>query len=269
VEYADEFRYRRTVVLNDEPAVIEVRDVDGVNAVDVSGPASIAEHGLVLVERIRRLFDLGADPSAIAAQLSGDATIGRSVIDAPGLRVPGAWDGFEVGVRAILGQQVSVAAATTISGRLAAQYGASIEMDDSFGLTHIFPTAKRLSRARLTSIGLTKKRAAAVSAFARTVCANPRIVRGNGGLQASIDALTAIPGIGPWTAHYIAMRALGEPDAFPSGDMVLQRAASRNGIALSEKALEKYSEKWRPWRAYAAMHLWRTYTNTAQRASGG
>jgi len=269
VEYADEFRYRRTIVMNDVSAVIEVRDVDGVNAVDVSGPASIAEHGLVLVERVRRLFDLGADPTAIAAQLSGDVIIGGSVIDAPGLRVPGAWDGFEVGVRAILGQQVSVVAATTISGRLASKYGTRIETDDTFGLTHIFPTPERLSRARLTSIGLTKKRAAAVSAFARAVCANPRIVRGNGGLQASIDTLTAIPGIGPWTAHYIAMRALGEPDAFPSGDLVLQRAASRNGAALSERALEAISEQWRPWRAYAAMHLWRTYMNTAQRASGG
>jgi AraC family transcriptional regulator of adaptative response / DNA-3-methyladenine glycosylase II len=269
VEYADEHRYRRTVVLNEEPAVIEVQDVEGLNAVDVSGPASMAEHGLVLAERIRRLFDLGADPAAIAAQLSGDALIGRSIIESPGLRVPGAWDSFEVGVRAILGQQVSVAAATTISGRLARKYGTAIESEDSFGLTHIFPTPDRLARARLGSIGLTKKRAAAVSAFAHAVCANPGLVHGNGGLQASIDALTAIPGVGPWTAHYIAMRALGEPDAFPSGDLVLQRTASQNGTALSERALEKRSEQWRPWRAYAAMHLWRTYSNTAQRASGG
>jgi len=269
VEYADDNCYRRTISIGGNAAIIEVRDVDGVNAVDVSGPSSIAEHGLVVVERVRRIFDLGADPLVIAAQLADDKVIGPSVVDAPGLRVPGAWDGFEVGVRAILGQQVSVAAATTLSGRLATKYGIRIEEDDSCGLTHLFPVPERLARARLASIGLTKKRAATVSAFARAVCANPGIVRGNDGLQKSIDALTAIPGIGPWTAHYIAMRALGEPDAFPAGDMVLQRAASLNGSALSEKELDRCSERWRPWRAYAAMHLWRTYAKSAQRASGG
>ncbi len=269
VEFADANRYRRTVRLGDAFAVIEVRPVVGKNALEVSGPASIAAHGLVVVERIRRVFDLGADPVAIATQLANDETIGDSVVDAPGLRVPGAWDGFEVGVRAILGQQVSVAAATTVSGRLVAKYGTKIDTEDSCGLTHAFPSPERLARARLANIGLTSKRAAAVSAFARAVCANPSLVHANGGLKHSVDALTAIRGIGPWTAQYIAMRALGEPDAFPAGDMVLQRAASANGAALSERALESHSEKWRPWRAYAAMHLWRKYAITAQRAGGG
>ena len=269
VEYADSRRYRRTVVLGDEPAVIEIHPIEGADALEVTGPTSIAAHGLALVERVRRLFDLGADPSVVAAHLSGDPGVSASVVESPGLRVPGAWDGFEVGVRAILGQQVSVAAATTISGRLVAKYGTRLPMDDPSGLTHVFPTPERLARARLGSIGLTKKRAATVSAFARAVRDNSSLVRGNGGLNHSVDVLTEIPGIGPWTANYIAMRALGEPDAFPAGDMVLQRAASPNGRALSEKELKRRSESWRPWRAYAAMHLWRTYANTAQRAGGG
>ncbi len=269
VEYADDHRYCRTVRLDDDAAVIEVRPVDGMAALEILGPASIAAHGLYLVERIRRIFDLGADPSAIAAQLSNDDSIGDSVASAPGLRVPGAWDGFEVGVRAILGQQVSVAAATTLSGRLATKYGTRIDIEDDCGLTHVFPSPERLANARLASIGLTKKRAATVSAFARAVCADPDLLLGNGGLNCAVDRLTAIPGIGPWTAQYIAMRALGEPDAFPAGDMVLQRAASTNGAPLSEKELERRSEEWRPWRAYAAMHLWRRYALAAQRDGGG
>ncbi len=269
VEFADEHRYQRTVVLGDEAAVIEVCPVRDSNALEVSGPASAAAHSLLIAERVRRIFDLGADPTAIATHLLDDKSIGGSVSEAPGLRVPGAWDAFEVGVRAILGQQISVVAATTISGRLASKYGEQIPAADAFGLTHVFPAPERLVRARLTSIGLTKKRAATVSAFARAICANPMLLRGNGGLNTAVEALTAIPGIGPWTAQYIAMRALGEPDAFPAGDMVLQRAASTNSAALTEKELEKRSEQWRPWRAYAAMHLWRKYATTAQRASGG
>jgi AraC family transcriptional regulator, regulatory protein of adaptative response / DNA-3-methyladenine glycosylase II len=268
VEVVDGESYRRTVLFDDTAAVIEVRRVEGSNGLQVSGPASIAVHGLQIVERVRQLFDLTADPAAIALHLSQDALLRLSLEASPGLRVPGAWDGFEIGVRAILGQQVSVAAATTISGRLAARYGEPLA-DGGPGLTHLFPRPERLAHARLTGIGLTKKRAAAVSTFARAVCEDASLVRGNGGLERTVEQLTALPGIGLWTAHYIGMRALREPDAFPAGDMVLQRAASNNGRRLTEKALTERAEDWRPWRAYAALHLWRTYAEQTNRQSGG
>lgn len=198
--------------------------------------------------RVRRLFDLDADPHAIAAHLGDVAII-------PGLRVPGAWDGFEMAVRAILGQQVTVKGATTLSGRLVARFGAPIDAP-SGALTHRFPRPERLAEADVESIGLPAARAASIRALARAVASGALDLGASPGLEALIAALTALPGIGAWTAHYIAMRAAREPDAFPSGDLVLRKHASDGVEPLSPRALEARAEAWRPWRAYAAMHLW-------------
>ncbi|MFT3776215.1 MAG: Ada metal-binding domain-containing protein [Minicystis sp.] len=198
--------------------------------------------------RVRRLFDLDADPLAIAAHL-GD------LVSVPGLRVPGAWDGFEMAVRAILGQQITVKGATTLAGRLVARFGDPIAPAEG-PLTHRFPSAARLASADIESVGLPAARAASIRALATAVASGALDLGASAGLDATIAALTAIPGVGPWTAHYIAMRATREPDAFPSGDLVLRKRAAGGGEPLTARALEARAEAWRPWRAYAAMHLW-------------
>jgi AraC family transcriptional regulator of adaptative response / DNA-3-methyladenine glycosylase II len=171
----------------------------------------------------------------------------------PGLRIPGAWDGFELAVRAILGQQVSVRGATTLAGRLAAKFGAPLAETSEAGLTHLFPSAAVLATADVASIGLPRARAEAIRALARAVADGELAIDAGLELDALIEKLCEIPGIGPWTAHYVAMRACGETDAFPAGDLVLRRAY---GGARSEAALLAASEAWRPWRAYAALQLW-------------
>ncbi len=176
--------------------------------------------------------------------------LAKHIKAAPGLRVPGSWDGFELATRAILGQQITVRGATTLAGRIVSMFGRPIATGE--GLTHVFPTPELLAEADLTRAGLTKARAATIRALAQAVC-DKKICFGE--ILDSQDFLTSlkkIPGIGDWTAQYIAMRALGEPDAFPAGDIALVRA-----LGLSDtRELETRAEVWRPWRAYAAMYLW-------------
>jgi AraC family transcriptional regulator of adaptative response / DNA-3-methyladenine glycosylase II len=177
-----------------------------------------------MVTRVRRLFDLDADPLRIDAHLARDRRLAPSVRARPGLRVPGAWDAFEIAVRAILGQQVSVAGATTLAGRLVARFGRPVPGGKD-GLTHLFPTA------RATADG---KRP-----------------------LEPVDGRIDVAGVGPWTAAYVAMRGGRDPDAFPAGDLVLRRALAGAGQAPPpERHVLLLSEPWRPWRAYAAMHLW-------------
>jgi 3-methyladenine DNA glycosylase/8-oxoguanine DNA glycosylase len=210
-------------------------------------PVAARRHLMEAAERVRRLFDLAADPAAIAARLSRDPRLRGSVRARPGLRVPGAWDPFELAVRAILGQQVSVPAATTLAGRLARAFGARIAADGALDVA--FPTAAVLARADVASIGLPRARAGAIRELARRVA-------GGAGPETP-DDLRAIPGVGPWTAGYVAMRALGMPDTFLEGDLGVRRALA-NGAgrrATHAEALAR-AESWRPWRAYAVMHLW-------------
>jgi AraC family transcriptional regulator of adaptative response / DNA-3-methyladenine glycosylase II len=173
------------------------------------------------------------------------------------LRVPGAWDGFELAVRAVLGQQVTVRGATTLIGRLVQAFGERVIEDPDADITHTFPAPDMLATANVERIGLPRARAACVRALAAAVSRGDLSLNESVGLERSIAQLTEIPGIGPWTAHYIAMRALGEPDAFPEGDLGLRRALS-NGRLISTSALAERAEQWRPWRAYAAMTLWST-----------
>jgi AraC family transcriptional regulator of adaptative response / DNA-3-methyladenine glycosylase II len=214
---------------------------------------------LFIVERVRRLFDLGADPAVIAEHLRADPLLRKPLAGHSGIRVPGAWDGFELAVRAILGQQVSVRAATTIAGRLASMFGTPVA--DARGLSRVFPAPAQLTDAPLERAGVMPARAAAIRTLARQV-ADRRLGLGpciDG--RATIAALRALPGIGDWTAEYIAMRALGEPDAFPRGDLVLRRLAG----GLTARALDRRSDAWRPWRAYAAMVLWQRAVDDDER----
>jgi AraC family transcriptional regulator of adaptative response / DNA-3-methyladenine glycosylase II len=212
-----------------------------------------------IVARLRRVFDLVADPEVIGAHLAEDPALAPLVAARPGLRVAGAWDGFELAVRALLGQQITVTAAVGLAGKLVATYGkpltgAASEFD---GLTHVFPGPERLAEDDLSTLGLTRARAAALGSLARAVIADPELFGPRRSLEEAIVKLRALPGIGEWTAQYIAMREMREPDAFPAADLGLMRAmADRKGRRPSPGALLARAERWRPWRAYAAQHLW-------------
>ncbi len=258
--------YRRTVRLGGEAGTIEVCRSGSaalVATVRAPGGTDLA----VVAARLRRVFDLDAHPATIAACLGRDALLAPLLAARSGLRVPGAWDAFELAVRAILGQQVSVAGASTLAGRLVTRHGAVLPDGLRLqGLSLLFPRPADLARADLREVGLPGARAAAISALAAAVAADPGLLQPGSGLAAATARLAALPGIGPWTAHYVAMRAFSEPDAFPASDLGLLRAATAPGSArVSPAALLARAEAWRPWRAYAAMHLW---ASDAARAAG-
>ena len=204
-----------------------------------------------------QIIDLDADPQAIANALSASPRLRKLLEKQPGLRLPSGWDGFEIAVRAIIGQQVSVVAARTFTSRLAQRYGHALPVPFGPGLEHLFPTPEGLADADLTTIGLTRARAETVRTMAQALLDG----RVDFNPERTLDDFTArwiaLPGIGPWTAHYIAMRALGHPDAFPADDLVLRKAAAGDGTVVSAKALGALAEAWRPWRAYAVIQLWR------------
>ena len=252
VEVVDRTTYYRTIEIDGRTGTVDVFPLDSTPAlvldVRFPDPGSL----LAIVERVRRMFDLSADPSVIADHLRGDRLLTPSLEAHPGIRVPGAWDGFELAVRAILGQQVSVQGATTIAGRLAAAFGPAI--DTHRGVGRVFPAPTRLADAPLEDVGVMPARAETIRRLARAVLDGKLKLSPDADSAAVVSTLTAIPGIGPWTASYVAMRALGEPDAFPAGDLVLRRVAGN----LTVRDLERRSQAWRPWRAYAVMLLWRT-----------
>jgi AraC family transcriptional regulator of adaptative response / DNA-3-methyladenine glycosylase II len=241
--------YARTVEAAGRPARIEVRRGADDGHLLLSAWGVAGADLFTMVTRVRRLFDLDADPLRIDAHLARDRRLAPSVRARPGLRVPGAWDAFEITVRAILGQQVSVSGATTLAGRLVARFGQPVPggMD---GLTHLFPKPHALAEADVASIGLPRARAAAIVGLARATVDGKRPLE-------PVDGRIDLAGIGPWTAAYVSMRGGRDPDAFPAGDLVLRRALSGAGQpAPPERAVVLLSEPWRPWRAYAAMHLW-------------
>jgi AraC family transcriptional regulator of adaptative response / DNA-3-methyladenine glycosylase II len=212
-----------------------------------------------IIARLRRVFDLAADPQAIGAQLAEDPTLAPLIAARPGLRVPGAWDGFELAVRAVLGQQITVAAAIGLAGKLVARYGEKLAEGEAAisGLTHVFPRPERVAAADLATLGMPKARAACLASLAATVAADPRIFGTGRTLEDAITELRTLAGVGEWTAQYIAMRELREPDAFPAADIGLLRAfADATGRRPTPAELLARAERWRPWRAYAAQHLW-------------
>ncbi len=200
--------------------------------------------------KLRRLFDLDAPGKKIAAHLRRDETLKPSLKKRPGLRVPGVWDPFELGVRAILGQQVSVAAASTLAGRIATKFGKSASKGH-VTLTRLFPTPTDLADADLNGIGLTTRRTATVTSFARAVRDDPTLLDASQTLETFVERIADLPGLGPWTAHYMAMR-FGYVDAFPASDLGVRKALN----TTSDKEVLRLAERWRPYRAYATMHLW-------------
>jgi AraC family transcriptional regulator of adaptative response / DNA-3-methyladenine glycosylase II len=170
--------------------------------------------------------------------------------------VPSAWDPFELGVRALLGQQVSVGAARTLAGRLVRLCGTPLPGGPRGTLTHLFPAPAAVAGADLGRVGLTHARAAALRVFAAAVARGELDLTAAASLDEQVARLTALPGIGEWTAHYVAMRALGDPDAFPAGDLGLRRALARGGRLPTPREVAARAERWRPWRAYAVIALW-------------
>jgi AraC family transcriptional regulator, regulatory protein of adaptative response / DNA-3-methyladenine glycosylase II len=216
-----------------------------------------------IVARLRRVFDLAADPLAIGAQLAEDPTLAPLIAARPGLRVPGAWDGFELAVRAVLGQQITVRAAILLAGKLVAKYGQPLRgvSASHSALTHVFPHPERVANEDLAKLGMPKARATALSALAAAIAADPQIFGHRRELEEAILKLRSLAGVGEWTAQYIAMRELREPDAFPAADIGLMRAlADAQGRRPSPRELIARAERWRPWRAYAAQHLWASST---------
>ncbi len=207
-----------------------------------------------IVQRVRRMFDLDADLHAVHAALGGEPLLAAGIEQRPGLRVPGGWDGFEIAVRAVLGQQVSVAGATTLARRLVEACGER-RSNARAGLDRVFPAPQRLADAPLEGIGLPQSRAATLRALAAAVIDGRIDFNAGQRLDQFIARFTALPGIGPWTAHYVAMRALNHPDAFPAGDLVLQQVLGGEK-RLNERETEARSQAWRPWRAYAVLQLW-------------
>ena len=250
VEVVTDDAYRRIVHLGATTGVIEVRRAERPALVLALSPELLPVL-MPLVAHVRRLFDLDARPDVIADVLGRDPLLARLVAARPGLRVPGAIDPFEAAIRALLGQQVSVAAATTLAGRFVARFGTAHAGGED--LTHRFPTAAEIAvrtPAEIAAIGLPAARAAAIHAFATAIARGTVRLDGRE-LEPFVASVIALPGVGPWTAHYLAMRALHLSDAFPAADLGIRKA-----LDAGPRDAEARAERWRPFRSYAVLHLW-------------
>jgi AraC family transcriptional regulator of adaptative response / DNA-3-methyladenine glycosylase II len=257
VEVVSGNSYARSIALGGNSGVVTVTPADN-NRVDVAVRFPDVAVLPQIIARVRRVFDLAADPDTIGSHLSLDPMLAPLVAARPGLRVPGAWDGFELAVRAIFGQQITVPAATKLLGRLVQRHGEALPegIRDVAGLSHLFPSAARIAGVDLTTLGMPGARAMAATSLARVIAADPAMFGPGASLEEAIAKLRSLPGIGEWTAQYIAMRELREPDAFPAADIGLLRAMAVDGRRPSPAQLLSRAERWRPWRAYAALHLW-------------
>jgi AraC family transcriptional regulator of adaptative response / DNA-3-methyladenine glycosylase II len=250
VEAAGEGAYARTFREGRATGTLKVTATRTALTATLSTSAAIDAENVQA--RIARLFSLDAPASRIAKHFKADRTLGPLTERLGALRIPGCWDPFELGVRAILGQQVSVAGATTLAGRIARKFGTPLKKVDC-ALTHLFPVPEELADADLSGLGLTTRRAATITGFARAVSNDASLLDTTKPLDNFVEDLVALSGFGPWTAQYMAMR-LGYPDAFPASDLGVRKALNM----APEKDVLKQSEPWRPWRATAVMYLWRS-----------
>jgi len=256
VEHIAGRRYARIVHAGDGTGVVAITP-------GPRGGLTVATQGLPaaalpeLATRLRSAFDVDRDVRPIHAHLGRDRRLSPLIAARPGLRVPGCVDAFEQGVRAILGQQISVTAARNLAARLCARWGATVDCPDEPTLERAFPTPAALADADVASLGMPRARGRTVAAFAAAVLAEPGLLTRAASLETSLARLLALPGIGPWSAHYIAMRALREPDAFPASDIGILRAlAADDGSRPSARDAAALATAWSPWRAYAAQYLW-------------
>lgn len=257
--------HRRSLVTPHGGAVATLTPDDGAVSADLvlDDPRDLS----VVVARLRRLLDLDSDPVAVDTHLAADPGLAPHVRRHPGLRLPGTVDGTELAARAVLGQQVSVAAAATLAGRLVTAYGVPLSAPVG-AVTHRFPSADVLAGASvddLRGLGLTGGRARTLQAVAHAIATGGLDLTPGTDRRAALAALGALPGVGPWTTAYVALRALHDPDAFPAGDLVLRRSAGASGLPADARGLAAHAQRWRPWRGYAAQHLW-TAAAEARRA---
>ncbi|MCP3103785.1 helix-turn-helix domain-containing protein [Myxococcus sp. K15C18031901] len=255
VEEVSDTRYRRTVAQDGDVGTVEVTHEPARNNLVVTVHLPRVEALPTVVARVRRVFDVGADIETIGEHLSRDPFLAPMVALRPGLRAPGAWDGFELAVRAVLGQQVTVEAARRLAGRLVAL--CSTTKADDTPLSRVFPSPERVAATDLGPLGMPTARKTALKALAEAALADPLLFHPFGTIEEGVARLRAIRGVGEWTAQYIALRALRETDAFPASDVALLRSAATDaGTRPTPEALLTRAEPWRPWRAYAAQHLW-------------
>ncbi len=264
IELVADQRYFRTIELAGSIGTLQVEHLPRQSSLRAIVSLGRLENLATIIARTRHLFDLSADPIAISAALADDPDFAPLVAARPGLRVPGAWDGFEIAVRAILGQQVSVPAANQLAAKMVARLGTPIP--NPLGpaeLTRTFPTPDRFKFEALTALGLPRQRARAIASLADAFLKNPQLFDPKPSLQAAIDEFCRLPGVGQWTAQYIAMRVLRESDAFLADDAVLRRSLGGRGNRLSSQQLISRAQPWRPWRAYAVLHLWTSELSAA------
>lgn len=259
VEVVENGTYQRTVEMDGFVGSVEVTHLPRHKSLGVAIRFPNVQSLPAIVTRVRRLFDVGADIETIDEHLSRDPLLAPFVARRPGLRAPGGWDGFELAVRAILGQQVSIAAARRLAGQLVALHGRPVS--ETFvshpKLSHAFPTAERLASTKAIGLGMPLARLSSLKALAEAAAADPNLFRPFGTIEEAIVRLRTIRGVGEWTAQYVAIRALREMDAFPASDIGLLRgAAIVDGTRPTSASLLNRAESWRPWRAYAAQHLW-------------
>ncbi|MDQ6661218.1 MAG: helix-turn-helix domain-containing protein [Chloroflexota bacterium] len=263
IEEVGNGRYRRTIALPRSKGIIEIEPMAGSNHLLLRLHLNDLSDISLLVQRCRQMFDLDADPAAIADVLTTDPILAPLVSARPGLRVPGAVNGFEMAVRAILGQQVSVSGARTLAARLVKAHGEPLATPDGT-LTHMFPSPEVVAQADLGGLGLTQGRITAIRSLAASVATGTLYLDRGADREQTMTKLLELPGVGPWTVSYIAMRALGDPDALPVTDLGLRQALQQRGLATDQRSIHKHAEAWRPWRSYATLHLWRSLSDSLE-----
>jgi AraC family transcriptional regulator, regulatory protein of adaptative response / DNA-3-methyladenine glycosylase II len=261
VEMVDATHYRRTVSIEDTAGWIEVSMHKSGTALNLQISPSLGVRIGAVIARVKHLFDLGSAPAAVADLLRQDSILQATVARLPGLRVAGAFDGFELALRTVIGQQISVKGASTVSGRLAAAFGTPVATPYPL-LNRLSPRAENMAgrhEDEIAALGMVGNRARCLIGLAKAVADRRVILSLASDVEEQMEKLVSLPGIGHWTANYIAMRALHWPDAFPTGDLMLMRAAN-----LKQRQLQRHAEAWRPWRAYAAHYLWNSLPHAAE-----
>jgi AraC family transcriptional regulator of adaptative response / DNA-3-methyladenine glycosylase II len=261
VEWVEGNRYGRTAAHDGATGTVEIAHLPATQSIAATVRFPDVRALPAMVARLRRVLDLGADVAAIGAHLARDPLLAPLVAERPGLRAPGGWEGFEVATRAVLGQQVSLEAGRQLAAALTRLCGGTVAIPDlervAGRLTRVFPTAAQVAAADLGALGMPRARREALAALARAALADPQLFRASDTLEETVARLRAIRGVGDWTAHYIALRAAREPDAFPASDVGLLRGATNGGGERPRPTeLLARAERWRPWRAYAAQYLW-------------
>ncbi|MGX5219697.1 DNA-3-methyladenine glycosylase family protein [Pseudomonas segetis] len=260
VEHLSDNSYTRSFQLGAHCGWFKIEPLTQQNALKLSFSPSALGCTDELTLRVRRMFDLDADPLAIARHFSSDPHVAQLVERMPGLRLPIAFDPFEQAVRTIVGQQVTVKAAVTVTGRLVSRLGEPLSGSNPQGIERLFPSPRAIAEANLEGIGMPGKRVQTLQYFAGQIASGELNLSMQQGYLALVEKLCALPGIGPWTAEYIALRAFGEPDAFPASDLGLLKAPIWGEQGISARQLQAHAQAWRPWRAYAAAYLWQNYS---------